>query len=164
MGTDGCLCVCAPGYQPGPESSQAITSSLLYHEFAVPQHPGRAGPPSLAGLDSGDGSVTLLLPVLPNTQASSCTPEESQERGSANRNGTVLARRTAWPAPSTRCRGKAQRSASSFSPSLVHALDAPQQAPTRVVSWCCCSAAASVSLAQLGQVMGEACFHLILAT
>ncbi|TWW56156.1 Cryptochrome-1 [Takifugu flavidus] len=29
-----------PGYQSAPEPSQNVTSSLLYHEFAVPQHPG----------------------------------------------------------------------------------------------------------------------------
>lgn len=29
-----------PGYHLVPDASQTITSSRLYHEFAVPQHPG----------------------------------------------------------------------------------------------------------------------------
>lgn len=29
-----------PGYHSVPDASQTITSSQLYHEFAVPQHPG----------------------------------------------------------------------------------------------------------------------------
>lgn len=78
------------GYQSAPETRQAITSSVLYHKFAVPQHPGRAVPPSFAGLDN---RLLLVDSCSSNTQDSSSTPEESQERGSANRNRTALGRR-----------------------------------------------------------------------
>lgn len=36
-----CLLFSIAGYPSVPEASQTITSSRLYHEFAVPQHPGR---------------------------------------------------------------------------------------------------------------------------
>lgn len=35
------LDVSVAGYHSVPDASQAITSGRLYHEFAVPQHPGR---------------------------------------------------------------------------------------------------------------------------
>uniref|UniRef100_A0A674NE95 Cryptochrome circadian regulator 3a n=1 Tax=Takifugu rubripes TaxID=31033 RepID=A0A674NE95_TAKRU len=43
---------CVTGYQSAPEPSQNVTSSLLYHEFAVPQHPGNAAAPPTAGLET----------------------------------------------------------------------------------------------------------------
>lgn len=108
-----CVDACVTGYQAGPEPGQTTTGSLLYHQFAVPQHPGSA---TVVGV--GHGAVRFSDPLVScpsNTQDSCCTPEESQERGSENRNGTAAGRKMAWRVPSTRCRGRAQRSASSSS-------------------------------------------------
>lgn len=101
---------CVTGYQSAPEPGQNVTSSLHYHEFAVPQHPGNTPRRHLlAGVERYRwASVTPPSPSDP--QDSSCTPEESRERGSASRNGTAPGRRTAWRVPSTSCRGRAQRS------------------------------------------------------
>lgn len=57
--------VSVTGYQSAAEASQTITGRLLYHEFAVPQHPGRAAPLSSAGRGSRDGLANLLLLAHP---------------------------------------------------------------------------------------------------
>lgn len=52
------------GYQSAPEPSQTVTSSLLYHEFAVPQHPGNAAAPPAAGREAVQAGLSHLPPLL----------------------------------------------------------------------------------------------------
>lgn len=75
------------GYQSTLETSQAITSSLLYHEFAVPQHPGRVMLPSFAGLDSRDKLINLLFPVYPTLRTPPAHQRTHRKKGARIRTG-----------------------------------------------------------------------------
>lgn len=156
--------VSVTGYQSGPETSQTITSSLLYHEFAVPQHPGRAVPPSFTGLDSGDRLVNLLFPVHPTLRPPPAHQRNHRKAGARIRTRRFWGegRRGVLPQQDAEAKHRGQAPLPHchlFTPSIFS-----QHASTRVVKWCCCSTTASVSVAQVGQVMTsviKACFHLI---
>lgn len=61
-----CVHACVPGYPPGPEPSHAPAGALLYHEFAVPQHPGTA---AVSGVGRGQVRFTDPLVSCPSNGA-----------------------------------------------------------------------------------------------
>ncbi|CAG02310.1 unnamed protein product [Tetraodon nigroviridis] len=122
---NGGMMAYSPGEQPPGTNSNANSNLLGASGGTVAT--GNGSGSILLNFDNEEptrsnsaGQQPLRQPPQQHWWDSSCTPEDSQEKGSENQNGTVLGRRTVWRAHSTRCRGKAQRSGSSSSLSFKY--------------------------------------------